>query len=194
MAVSVAAAHYLCERQPSLDPRSRVRLRLQFDSSTLCVYPRDMAQHSQLDQPLLRSRTSVSRWTAAHHPLVLAAARLVLCERFAYELYDKIARFSFWSDNIADSGFGASAPFLMVFIILLLVIGLPAVTAAPLLSPLSKWRRWLILAGFICLVLFQLPSTILFESGAYEISSSVSIIGGLLLATCTSLQLNNLAL
>ena len=153
-----------------------------------------MSHSAQLDQPLLRSRTSVSRWTAAHHPLVLAAARLVLCERFAYELYDKIARFGVWSDSIADSGFGASAPFLMVFIILLLVMGVPAVTAAPLLPPLSKWRRRLILGGFICLVLFQLPSTILFESGAYEISSSVSIIGGLLLATCTSLQLNNLAL
>ena len=144
----------------------------------------------ELDQPLLGPRASVSRWTAAHHPLLLAAARLVLCERFAYELYDKIARFGFWSDQISDSGFGASAPFLMVLIILLLMIGVPAVTAAPLMPPMSKWRRRLILGGFVCLVLFQLPSTILFESGAYEISSSVSIIGGLLLATCTGLQHN----
>ena len=75
----------------------------------------------------------------------------------------------------------------MVFIILLLVIGVPAVTAAPLLQPLSRWRQRLIVGGLVCLLLFQLPSTILFESGAYEISSSVSIIGGLLLATCTSL-------
>jgi hypothetical protein len=44
-----------------------------------------------------------------------------------------------------------------------------------------------VLGGLFCLVLFQLPTTIMFESGAYEISSSVSIIGGLLLATSTSL-------
>lgn len=163
--------------------------RLQLGSSTRRLQLRAMAKQSpELGQPLLGpAHTSVTRWAAAHHPLMLFIARIVLCERFAYELYDKIARFGFWSDSIADSGFGASSPFLMVFIILLLVIGVPAVTAAPLLQPLSRWRRRLIVGGLVCLLLFQLPSTILFESGAYEISSSVSIIGGLLLATCTSL-------
>ena len=119
-------------------------------------------------------------------PLMLLIVRIVLCERFAYELYDSIARFGFWSDSITCSGFGASSPFLMVFIMLLLSISVPAVTVAPLLQPLSRWRRWLIVGGLVCLVLFQLPSTILFESGTYEISSGVSIIFGLLLAACTS--------
>ena len=52
---------------------------------------------------------------------------------------------------------------------------------------LTVQQRRLVLGGLFCLVLFQLPTTIMFESGAYEISSSVSIIGGLLLATSTSL-------
>jgi hypothetical protein len=146
---------------------------------------------TELEQPFLEPaksiRADVTRWTTADHPLVLFTARLILCERFAYELYDKIARFAYWRDSIANSGFGAMSTFLMVFIILLLMVGVPAVTAAPLLPSSSRWRRWLIVGGLFCLVLFQLPATILFESGAYEISSSVSIIGGLLLATCTSL-------
>lgn len=104
-----------------------------------------------------------------------------------FEFYDKIARFGFWSDSVAQNGFGSSSSYLIAFIILLLAVGVPAVVAAPLLPPLSKWRRRLILGGVFCLLLFQLPTTIMFESGAYEISSSVSIIGGLLLATLTSL-------
>ena len=59
-----------------------------------------------------------------------------------------------------------SAPFLKVFIILLRVIGMPADTTAPMLQPLSRWRRRLIVGGLVCLVLFQLPSTTIFvESG-----------------------------
>ena len=58
------------------------------------------------------------------------------------------------------------APFLKVFIILLRVIGMPADTTAPMLQPLSRWRRRLIVGGLVCLVLFQLPSTTIFvESG-----------------------------
>jgi hypothetical protein len=51
----------------------------------------------------------------------------------------------------------------------------------------ARAPQHIVLGGLFCLVLFQLPTTIMFESGAYEISSSVSIIGGLLLATSTSL-------
>ena len=141
--------------------------------------------------PLLgAARSSVAGWSVVglQQPYVLMTARLVLCERFLYELYDKCARFRFWCDRIADSGFGAASPFLMVVIILLLVFGIPAVTAAPLLPHSSPWRRRWIVGGLACLVVFQLPATILFESGAYEVSSSVSILGGLLLATFTSLQ------
>ena len=104
-----------------------------------------------------------------------------------YEFYDKIARFNFWSDVVAKNGFDSSSSYLIVLIILLLAIGIPTVIAAPLMSQHSKWRRRFILAGLLSLLLFQLPSTIMFESGAYEISSSVSIIGGLFLATLSSL-------
>jgi hypothetical protein len=146
-----------------------------------------MAQRpSELGEPLLASRPPHMQ-SFARRPLVLAAARLILCERFMFEFYDKIARFGFWSDSVAQNGFGSSSSYLIAFIILLLATGVPAVVGAPLLPPLSKWRQRLVLGGFFCLLLFQLPTTIMFESGAYEISSSVSIIGGLLLATLTSL-------
>lgn len=138
---------------------------------------------------LLSPVASPARTPPALQPYVIAIARLILCERFIYEFYDKIARFGFWSDNVAGNGFGDAAPYLIAFIIALLLVGVPSVVAAPLLSPLSKWRRRLIWGGLFCLVLFQLPTTIMFESGAYEISSSVSIIGGVLLATSSSLFL-----
>lgn len=121
------------------------------------------------------------------HSTTLCVARFVLCWRFIFEIYDKIARFSYWNSQIANSGFGSVATFLMVIIILLLSIGVPAVVLAPLLSRRFKWRRHLIIIGLIFLLLFQLPATILFESGAYEISGTVSILGGLLLSTCSSL-------
>lgn len=142
---------------------------------------------SELGEPFLGSSEALQRAPAAHRPLLVAAARLVLCERFIYEFYDKIARFSFWSDSVANNGFGDSSSYLIAFIILLLALGIPAVVAAPLLSPHSKHRRRLVLGGLFSLLLFQLPTTIMFESGAYEISSSVSIMGGLLLSTCSSL-------
>ena len=146
-----------------------------------------MAQRSsELGEPLLPALHPAPLISLAHRPFVLAAARLILCARFIFEFYDKIARFGFWSDSVAQNGFGASSSYLIAFIIMLLAIGVPAVVAAPLMSPLSKWRRRLVLSGLFCLLLFQLPTTIMFESGAYEISSSVSIIGGLLLATITS--------
>ena len=142
---------------------------------------------SELGEPFLGSSEAFQRAPAAHRPFLVAAARLVLCERFIYEFYDKIARFRFWSDSVAVNGFGDAASYLIAFIIVLLLVGIPSVVAAPLMSPQSKWRRRLVLGGLFCLVLFQLPTTVMFESGAYEISSSVSIIGGLLLATSTSL-------
>jgi hypothetical protein len=141
---------------------------------------------SSLGDSLLGSPSSFPRSSSQFRQYIIAAARLVLCERFIYEFYDKIARFNFWSNSVAGNGFGDAASYLIAFIIVLLLIGVPCVVAAPLLPPDSRWRRRLIWCGLICLVVFQLPTTIMFESGAYEISSSVSIIGGLLLATCSS--------
>jgi hypothetical protein len=139
-------------------------------------------------EPLLDSASATPpRPVSRYRQYALAAARAILCERFIYEFYDKIARFSFWSDSVANNGFGYSSSYLIAFIILLLALGIPAVVAAPLLPPHSKHRRRLVLGGVFSLLLFQLPTTIMFESGGYEISSSVSIIGGLLLSTCSSL-------
>ncbi len=141
-----------------------------------------------ISEPLLDSATaSPPRTVSQHRPFILAAARAILCERFIYEFYDKIARFSFWSGSVADNGFGDSSSYLIAFIILLLAIGIPAVVLAPLLSPQSKHRRRLVLGGLFSLLLFQIPTTIMFESGAYEISSSISIIGGLLLSTSSTI-------
>jgi hypothetical protein len=137
-------------------------------------------------EPLLGSPRTLLH-TATSRPWLNAAARLILCERFIYEFYDKIARFNFWRDNVAGSGFGSAASYLIAFIIVLLLLGVPCVVAGPLLSPLSKWRPRFIWGGLFCLTLFQLPTTIMFEGGTYEISSSVSILGGVILATCTSL-------
>jgi len=148
-----------------------------------------MSQWSRaISEPLLDSASATPPHTVSQRrQYALAAARAILCERFIYEFYDKIARFSFWSDSVANNGFGDSSSYLIAFIILLLAIGVPAIVAAPLLSPASKHRRRLVLGGLFSLLLFQLPTTIMFESGGYEISSSVSIIGGLILSTCSSL-------
>jgi uncharacterized membrane protein YphA (DoxX/SURF4 family) len=115
-------------------------------------------------------------------------ARLVLCERFLYEFYDKIARYSYWRDQIATK-FGSAASFLLVIIISLLFFGTSAGVCGPLLlSSASPWRRRAIIGGALALLVFQLPATIMYEQGGYEISSTVSILGGLLLATWTSLS------
>ena len=148
-----------------------------------------MSQWSRaISEPLLDPASATPpRPVSQRRQYALAAARAILCERFIYEFYDKIARFSFWSDSVANNGFGDSSSYLIAFIILLLAIGVPAIVAAPLLSPTSKHRRRLVLGGLFSLLLFQLPTTIMFESGGYEISSSVSIIGGIILSTCSSL-------
>ena len=137
-----------------------------------------------LDGPTLDVPTNWKRYITRDRLLLLC--RVILCERFFYEFYDKIARFSYWNDAIASSGFGSASIALMVLIILLLLVGTPLVVFAPSLSHSFTWRWFLILAGCASLFLFQLPATILFESGGYEVSSSVSILGGLLVATCAS--------
>jgi hypothetical protein len=143
-----------------------------------------------MKEPLVEPSVNVSSrgppasW--ASNPYALLFARLLLCERFLFEFYDKIRRFDYWRLQLSSFAVGSASSALMVFIILLLVVGVPLVVLAPNIE-CGKRRGQLVTGGFVCLLFFQLPATVLFESGGYEISSTVSILGGLLFSTLSGL-------
>jgi hypothetical protein len=109
------------------------------------------------------NRTQVAR-------LLLLVGRALLSIHFLAELYDKLAHFSYWVAVLeaADQPFPVAE---MMLIIALLLYG------APLLL-LGKHVQRAVMA----LVIFQVPTTLLFESSGYTRLDSVSVIGGLLLA------------
>ena len=104
---------------------------------------------------------------------------LLMLTHFVYELGDKINRFEYWNGQIAGMGFSASEP-LLIFIVVLLVVGVCSLLLSLVLSK-GKWRERLLLLGVSSLVLFQVPTSILAETGGYEITSSISTMGGMLM-------------
>ncbi len=130
------------------------------------------------------------RSRAANQWLVRCAllSRAVLCTRFFYELFDKYMRWEYWAQQIGLEGYSDNvSQFLMVLIVILLIGGLLGVVFGPLLSRRSRLRVPLVITGFCSLLLFQLPASIYFESGGYEICGTVSILGGVLLSVLVSL-------
>ena len=106
------------------------------------------------------------------HDLLLLAGRLLLAVFFVHEAADKIRRFSQWTAVIAKAGMPLPAAE-MVLVIVLLVLG-----------SLSLITGWNIQIGATLLVLFLVPTALLFESTDASIKS-VSLIGALLFVIAT---------
>ena len=99
--------------------------------------------------------------------VVRVFTRLAVSTHFVFELQDKLVNFSHWQQVIlTQANLGAWA---LVLVILLLVVGV--------LSLLSG--RWLRL-GFAALLVFQVPTSALFEDSLYESMDSISALGGVL--------------
>jgi uncharacterized membrane protein YphA (DoxX/SURF4 family) len=95
---------------------------------------------------------------------------LLLSAHFLAELADKILRFSYWVGVLQQAG----QPYPvaeMALVVLLLVVG------APLLFVGVR-----VPFACACLVTFQVPTTLLFETTSYERWDSISVIGGLCIA------------
>lgn len=104
--------------------------------------------------------------------VLLLVGRLLLAVFFVSEAVDKIRRFSEWTAFIADAGMPLPAAE-MVLVIVLLVLGS--------LSLVTGWRTQL---GATLLVIFLVPTALLFESTGASIKSA-SLIGALLLVMAT---------
>ncbi len=96
-----------------------------------------------------------ARWAR----LVSTLGRLLLSVHFGSELVDKLTRFSYWVGVVASSThWPAPVPLLsMVLVVLLLLFGTPCLLVG----------RW-VPAGCAALLIFQIPTSLLFESSLYE--------------------------
>ena len=104
--------------------------------------------------------------------VLLLIGRLLLSVFFISEAVDKIRRFNEWTEFVAKAGMPFPAAE-MVLVIVLLVLGS--------LSLLSGWK---VNIGATLLVIFLLPTALLFESAGASVKS-VSLIGALLLIMAT---------
>ena len=100
--------------------------------------------------------------------LLLLLGRLLLAVFFVSEAVDKIRRFKEWTAFIAEAGMPFPAAE-MVLVITLLVLG-----SASLIT------GWQVRVGAILLIVFLVPTALLFESNGSAIKS-VSLLGALLL-------------
>ena len=99
-----------------------------------------------------------------------AVGRVLLSAHFLAELADKILRFNYWVGVLKDAG----QPYPvaeMALVVLLLVVGAPLLFAGVRVP-----------AACALLVIFQIPTTLLFETTWYERWDSISVIGGLCIA------------
>ena len=101
--------------------------------------------------------------------------RFLLAFFFVAEAIDKIRRFQEWTNVIAEAGMPFPAAE-MVLVITLLVLG-----SASLIS------GWKIRIGAILLIIFLVPTALLFEPTGAAIKS-VSLIGALLLVMALDAQ------
>ena len=100
--------------------------------------------------------------------LLLLLGRLLLAVFFVSEAVDKIRRFKEWTAFIAEAGMPFPAAE-MVLVITLLVLG-----SASLIT------GWQVRVGAILLIVFLVPTALLFESSGSAVKS-VSLLGALLL-------------
>lgn len=101
--------------------------------------------------------------------LLLLAGRLLMAVHFVSEAVDKLLHWSQWVGVIKDAGFPIPSIMLLLVVTLLLV-------GAPLLV-MGVFLSWAVGA----LLLFQIPTTLFFETTWYEKADSISVMGGLLL-------------
>lgn len=100
--------------------------------------------------------------------LGLFLGRIVLAAHFLFELGDKIFRWSLWARVIGERGLPLPQAELALIVVLL---------SWGSISVLSGKR---LLSGFLCLLLFQVPTSIAFEDSMYERFDSLSSLGGVL--------------
>ncbi len=98
----------------------------------------------------------------------LLVGRLLLATWFVVELIDKIRRFDGWVEVVAKAGMPAPAAE-MALVVVLLAVG-----------SLSLVLGYRIRVGVGCLLLFLLPTALLFESPSGAVKAA-SIAGGLVL-------------
>ena len=97
--------------------------------------------------------------------LAHVALRCVISTHFVYELVDKCARFDHWRSVIlTQAGLGTWS---LVLVIVLLLVG----------TILILINKFLMLAA-LCLAIFQIPTSVLFEQSGYEQADSASALGG----------------
>ena len=96
--------------------------------------------------------------------------RLLLAVHFGSEAIDKVLHWSVWVGVIDDAGFPVPQ-FMLSLVVTLLIFGTPLLASNTL-------QTWAVAA----LLLFQIPTTLFFESTWYERADSISVMGGLLLA------------
>ena len=104
--------------------------------------------------------------------VLLLVGRLLLSVFFVAEAVDKVRRFKEWTEFIAQAGMPFPAAE-MVLVITLLVLG-----SASLIS------GWKVHIGAILLIVFLVPTALLFEPSGSAIKS-VSLMGALLLIMAT---------
>lgn len=102
-------------------------------------------------------------------PCLQVAGRLVLAVHFASEALDKILHWSQWVEVIRDAHFPVPSAMLML-VVALLMMGTPLLVT-------GVYPRCAVGA----LLLFQIPTTLFFETTWYEQADSISVMGGLLL-------------
>ena len=101
---------------------------------------------------------------------LLVLGRVLLSVHFLTELYDKLTRFKYWVVVCEESG--QPYPVLeMLLVTALLLFGAPCLLLG------VRVRQ-----ACLALTVFQIPTTVFFESSLYTQLDSVSVIGGLLMA------------
>lgn len=100
--------------------------------------------------------------------LLWISARVLISSHFVFELHDKIFHFASVRREIGRAGMPLPT------LELLLVIALLLVGTVTLLIGKYLW------VSFICLMVFQIPTTVIFETNDYERFDSISVMGGVL--------------
>ena len=114
--------------------------------------------------PQIRNKTDVL------YIFMVVVTRLLVSAHFIYELQDKIRNFNYWADIIeTEAGYGSWS---MWLIIVLLSVGTILLLFAS--------RFWLLILAFVCLAIFQIPTSVMFEDSTYESMDSTSALGGVL--------------
>jgi hypothetical protein len=99
--------------------------------------------------------------------------KFILSIHFWTELFDKLHNFWYWVAECETDG--QPYPVLeMALVVVLLLLGTPLLSFAV--------SNEAVTLGCACLLIFQLPTTIFFESTYYEKFDSISVMGGLVLA------------